>query len=165
MIQPRTSPPKIGTSLQTFAHLIKNRIVHAAFFSAKRTRGYRGPVPQLRLPAEEALQVLPPVRPPGHGAGESDNGHLLLNLILNLIQIQNLKFQLGAVLSPRLFSVITESGQILQGSFSAVSKPIITTQYSLESGKLSPRSTQFTPLHSSPNSMFYLKEFKNCSYL
>ena len=59
-------------------HLIKNRIVHAAFFSAKRTRGYRGPVPQLRPPAEEALQVLPPVRPPGHGAGESDNGHLLL---------------------------------------------------------------------------------------
>ena len=37
----------------------------------------------------------------------------------------------------------------LQGSFSAVAKPISATKYSLGLvGKLSPRSTQRTPLHS-----------------
>ena len=49
-----------------------------------------------------------------------------------------------------LGDLYTESGQTLQGWFSAVSKPNFAIKYSLELGsvgKLSPRSTQCTPLH------------------
>ena len=48
-------------------------------------------------------------------------------------------------------------GIAFQPSFSAVSKTNFASKYSLELGKLSPRSTQCTPLHRSLISIFSLK--------
>ena len=60
--------------------------------------------------------------------------------------------------SPHLRDLYAESGQTLQGSFSAVSVPNFASKYSLElAGKLSPRSTQCVPLHRSPISKFQPK--------
>ena len=60
-----------------------------------------------------------------------------------------------------LRDLYAESEQTLQYSFLAVSMPNFASKYSLELGKLSPRSTQCTALHRSQCSKFSSKIAEN----